>query len=56
MPAARIVAESNLRCDQENIFAQGKQMGALAAPAARPDQQLGLLGDGDVGLEPEVLA
>ena len=56
MPAARIVAESNLRCDQENIFAQGKQMGALAAPAARPDQQLGLHGDGDVGLEPEVLA
>jgi hypothetical protein len=32
MPAARIVAESNLRCDQENIFAQGKEMGALAAP------------------------
>jgi hypothetical protein len=24
MPAERIVAEANLRCDQENIFAQGK--------------------------------
>lgn len=32
MPAERIVAEANLRCDQENIFAQGKAMGALAAP------------------------
>ena len=32
MPTARIVAESNSRCDQENIFAQGKEMGALAAP------------------------
>jgi hypothetical protein len=32
MPTARIVAESNSRCDQENIFAQGKAMGALAAP------------------------
>ncbi|MFV0367002.1 MAG: IS1380 family transposase [Hyphomicrobiaceae bacterium] len=32
MPAHRIVRESNLRCDQENIFAQGKAMGALAAP------------------------
>lgn len=32
MPAARIVAESNSRCDQENIFAQGKDMGALSAP------------------------
>ena len=32
MPTARIVAESNARCDQENIFAQGKQMGALSAP------------------------
>jgi hypothetical protein len=32
MPAKRIVGESNLRCDQENIFAQGKAMGALAAP------------------------
>ena len=32
MPAARIIAESNSRCDQENIFAQGKAMGALSAP------------------------
>ncbi|MCK5845253.1 MAG: transposase [Victivallales bacterium] len=32
MSAARIVAESNSRCDQENILAQGKAMGALAAP------------------------
>jgi len=32
MPAKRIVEESNSRCDQENIFAQGKAMGALAAP------------------------
>ena len=32
MPAARIVGESNSRCDQENIFAQGKAMGALSAP------------------------
>ena len=32
MPTARIVAESNSRCDQENIFAQGKEMGALSAP------------------------
>lgn len=32
MPAARIVSESNSRCDQENIFAQGKAMGALSAP------------------------
>ncbi len=32
MPAARIVTESNSRCDQENILAQGKAMGALAAP------------------------
>lgn len=32
MSAARIVAESNSRCDQENIFAQGKAMGALSAP------------------------
>ena len=28
----QIVAESNQRCDQENIIAQGKAMGALAAP------------------------
>jgi len=32
MPTARIVAESNSRCDQENILAQGKAMGALSAP------------------------
>lgn len=32
MSASKIVAESNSRCDQENIFAQGKAMGALAAP------------------------
>ena len=32
MPTARIVSEANDRCDQENIFAQGKAMGALAAP------------------------
>jgi len=32
MPAKRIVSESNSRCDQENIFAQGKAMGALSAP------------------------
>lgn len=32
MSAARVVSESNSRCDQENIFAQGKQMGALSAP------------------------
>ena len=32
MPAKRIVRESNSRCDQENIFAQGKAMGALSAP------------------------
>ncbi len=28
----KVVAESNRRCDQENIIAQGKAMGALAAP------------------------
>lgn len=28
----QVVAESNARCDQENIIAQGKGMGALAAP------------------------
>ena len=28
----KIVAEANSRCDQENIIAQGKAMGALAAP------------------------
>ena len=28
----QIVAEANARCDQENIIAQGKAMGALAAP------------------------
>jgi hypothetical protein len=32
MPPARIVSEANSRCDQENIFAQGKEMGALSAP------------------------
>ena len=32
MPTTRIVSESNSRCDQENIIAQGKAMGALAAP------------------------
>ena len=32
MPAKRIVSESNSRCDQENIFAQGKAMNALSAP------------------------
>ena len=32
MPAKRIVSESNSRCDQENLFAQGKAMGALSAP------------------------
>lgn len=32
MPTKRIVAESNSRCDQENICAQGKAMGALAVP------------------------
>ena len=32
MPTHRIVAEANARCDQENIFAQGKEMGALSAP------------------------
>jgi hypothetical protein len=32
MPTASIVKQSNARCDQENIFAQGKAMGALAAP------------------------
>ena len=32
MPPARVVSESNDRCDQENIFAQGKAMGALATP------------------------
>lgn len=52
MPAARIVAESNLRCDQENIFAQGKGIGALAAPL----HDLTSNWAGDAGLEPEVLA
>ena len=28
----KVVAESNSRCDQENIIAQGKAMGALSAP------------------------
>jgi len=28
----KVVAEANSRCDQENIIAQGKAMGALAAP------------------------
>ena len=37
LPKQRIVAESNSRCgqegcDQENIIAQGKAMGALSAP------------------------
>jgi hypothetical protein len=32
LTVAEIVRESNQRCDQENIIAQGKQMGALAAP------------------------
>jgi hypothetical protein len=32
MSAKKIVAQSNARCDQENIFAQGKDMGALAVP------------------------
>jgi hypothetical protein len=30
--AAKIVSESNSRCDQENIIAQGKALGALSAP------------------------
>ena len=30
--SAGVVTEANLRCDQENIIAQGKEMGALAAP------------------------
>ena len=28
----QVVAEANARCDQENIIAQGKEMGALSAP------------------------
>ena len=32
MSTKKIVAQSNARCDQENIFAQGKDMGALAVP------------------------
>lgn len=32
MTPPKIVAEANDRCDQENIIAQGKAMGALAAP------------------------
>jgi hypothetical protein len=28
----KVVAEANSRCDQENIIAQGKALGALAAP------------------------
>jgi len=32
MTPQKVVAESNNRCDQENIIAQGKAMGALSAP------------------------
>ena len=32
MSAKKIVAQSNARCVQENIFAQGNDMGALAVP------------------------
>ena len=32
VPPTKIVAEANSRCDQENIIAQGKAMGALSAP------------------------
>jgi len=32
MTPQKVVAESNSRCDQENIIAQGKARGALSAP------------------------
>ena len=49
----KIVFEANERCNQENLIAQLK--GASRARGCRwtPAQQLGLHGDGVVGVEPE---
>ena len=53
--SAGVVTEANLRCDQENIIAQGKEMGALAAPLHDLTSNWVLYGDRDAGMEPEVL-
>ena len=54
MPADQVVLTANGRCDQENLIAQLK--GGRARPddaGGRPDEQLGVHGDGEPGVEPE---
>ena len=55
-PADQIVFQANDRCDQENLIAQLKS-GCPRADGAggQPGEQLGVHGDGVVGLEPEGL-
>ena len=53
-PADEIVFKANDRCDQENLIAQLKGgVHALTAPVDRPGEQLGVHGDGVVGLDAE---
>ncbi len=49
-----IVGESNQRCDQENIVSQLKQM-VRSGAALHTDEQRGLHGDGQFGLESQSL-
>ena len=53
-PADQIVMRANQRCNQENLIEQLKNgVQALRMPVGRSDQQLGLHGDGVVGLDAE---
>ena len=53
-PAEEIVFEANGRCNQENLLAQPKgDVRSLTAPVDNLLLELGVHGDGFVGLEPE---
>ena len=54
-PAEEIVFSANYRCYQENLIAQLKSGVMRDDARGRSGEQLGLYGDGQLGLEPEGL-
>ena len=55
LSATEIVFFANQRCDQENVIEQLKKASMRCGCRRRPGVELGLHGDGGVGVEPEKL-